>query len=74
MTQRIAGHADSRTTKLYERRDHKVLTEDMERMRYFKPQSVRGIGNVKGRLLAPRASSGFRLLKQAGARSPSQED
>ena len=29
--QRIAGHADSRTTKLYDRRGQKVLLEDMER-------------------------------------------
>jgi integrase len=29
--QRIAGHADSLTTKLYDRRDQKVLLEDMER-------------------------------------------
>jgi hypothetical protein len=28
--QRIAGHADSRTTKLYDRRGQKVLLEDME--------------------------------------------
>jgi hypothetical protein len=28
---RIAGHADSRTTKLYDRRGQKVLLEDMER-------------------------------------------
>jgi len=32
--QRIAGHADSRTTKLYDRRGQKVLLEDMERLRY----------------------------------------
>src|SRR6201993_1450408 len=32
--QRIAGHADSRTTKLYDRRGQKVLVEDMERIRY----------------------------------------
>jgi site-specific recombinase XerC len=32
--QRIAGHADSRTTKLYDRRGQKVLLEDMERVRY----------------------------------------
>jgi hypothetical protein len=31
---RIAGHADSRTTKLYDRRGQKVLLEDMERIRY----------------------------------------
>jgi hypothetical protein len=30
--QRIAGHADSRTTKLYDRRGQKVLLE--ERIRY----------------------------------------
>ena len=32
--QGIAGHADSRTTKLYDRRGQKVLLEDMERIRY----------------------------------------
>jgi integrase/recombinase XerD len=32
--QRIAGHADSRTTKLYNRRGQKVSLEDMERIRY----------------------------------------
>jgi len=32
--QRIAVHADSRTTKLYDRRGQKVLLEDMERIRY----------------------------------------
>jgi hypothetical protein len=32
--QRIAGHADSRTTKLYDRRGQKVLLEDIERVRY----------------------------------------
>jgi len=32
--QRIAGHADSRTTKLYDRRGQNVLLEDMERIRY----------------------------------------
>ena len=32
--QRIAGHVDSRTTKLYDRRGQKVLLEDMERVRY----------------------------------------
>jgi hypothetical protein len=32
--QRIAGDADSRTTKLYDRRGQKVLLEDMERIRY----------------------------------------
>jgi site-specific recombinase XerC len=30
--QRIAGNADSRTTKLYDRRGQKVLLEDMERI------------------------------------------
>jgi site-specific recombinase XerD len=34
IAQRIAGHADSRTTKLYDRRGQKVLLEDMERIRY----------------------------------------
>jgi integrase/recombinase XerD len=32
--QRIAGHAVSRTTKLYDCRGKKVLLEDMERIRY----------------------------------------
>jgi integrase/recombinase XerD len=32
--QRIAGQADSRTTKLYDRRGQKVLLEDMKRIRY----------------------------------------
>jgi hypothetical protein len=31
VAQRIAGHADSRTTKLYDRRGQKVLLEDMEK-------------------------------------------
>jgi hypothetical protein len=35
--QRIAGHAHSRTTKLYDRRGQKVLLEDME--------SIRVLGN-----------------------------
>jgi integrase/recombinase XerD len=34
VAQRIAGHADSGTTKLYDRRGQKVLLEDMERIRY----------------------------------------
>jgi integrase/recombinase XerD len=34
VAQRIVGHADSRTTKLYDRRGQKVLLEDMERIRY----------------------------------------
>jgi site-specific recombinase XerD len=34
VAQRIAGHADSRTTKLYDRRGQKVLLEDMERILY----------------------------------------
>ena len=34
MAQCIAGHADSRTTKLYDPRRQKVLLEDMERIRY----------------------------------------
>jgi hypothetical protein len=29
-----AGHADSRTTKLYDRRGQKVLLEDTERIRF----------------------------------------
>jgi hypothetical protein len=34
VAQRIASHADSRTTKLYDRRGQKVLLEDMERITY----------------------------------------
>ena len=34
VAKRIAGHADSRTTKLYDRRGQRVLLEDMERIRY----------------------------------------
>ncbi len=34
VAQRIAGHGDSRTTKLYDRRRQKVLVEDIERIRY----------------------------------------
>jgi len=30
----LPGHADSRTTKLYDRRGQKVLFEDMERIHY----------------------------------------
>ena len=41
VAQRIAGHADSRTTKLYDRRGQKVLLEDMERIRY-------GLSPMKG--------------------------
>jgi site-specific recombinase XerD len=36
VAQRIAGHADSRTTKLYDRRGQKVMLEDMERIRYWR--------------------------------------
>ena len=34
VAQRIAGHADSRTTKLYDRRGQNLLLEDMKRIRY----------------------------------------
>src|SRR5258708_17855070 len=34
VAQRIAGHADSRTSKLSDRRGQKVLLEDMERIHY----------------------------------------
>jgi hypothetical protein len=34
VVQRIASHADSRTTELYDRRGQRVLLEDMERIRY----------------------------------------
>jgi hypothetical protein len=32
--QRIGRYAESRTTNLYDGRGHKVLLEDMERIRY----------------------------------------
>ena len=35
VAQRIAGHAHSRTTKLYDRLGQKVLVEDMERIHYL---------------------------------------
>jgi hypothetical protein len=34
VARRIAGHADSRRTKLFDRRGQKVLLEDIERIRY----------------------------------------
>ena len=34
VAQQIAGHADSRTIKLYDRRAQQVLIEDVERIRY----------------------------------------
>lgn len=34
MTQWIAGHADSRTTKLYDRRNHPATLDDIERIRF----------------------------------------
>ncbi len=34
VAQRSADHADSRTTKLFDRRGQKVLLEDMQRIRY----------------------------------------
>jgi site-specific recombinase XerD len=34
MAQWIAGHADSRTTKLYDRRNQRATLEDLERVRY----------------------------------------
>ncbi len=34
MAQCIAGHADSRTTNLYDRRGQKATLEDIERIRY----------------------------------------
>jgi hypothetical protein len=42
--QRIAGHADSRTTKLYDRRGQKVLLEDYGKDSVLKP--VRGYNNI----------------------------
>jgi site-specific recombinase XerC len=40
--QRIAGHADSRTTKLYDRRGQKVLLEGMERNAEYNKMRSRG--------------------------------
>jgi len=34
VAQWLAGHADSRTTKLYDRRDQRAALEDLERIRY----------------------------------------
>lgn len=34
MAQWIAGHADSRTTKLYDRRNHRATLDDIERIRF----------------------------------------
>jgi hypothetical protein len=48
VAQRIAGHADSRTTKLYDRRGQRVLLEDMERIRY-RFQNCTGEYSVNGR-------------------------
>src|SRR5712664_4834349 len=45
--QRIAGHADSRTTKLYDRRGQKVLLEDMERIRYYAAKAAPMPFNIK---------------------------
>jgi hypothetical protein len=45
VAQRIAGHADSRTTKLYDRRGQKVLVEDMERIRYWLSETNFRIGD-----------------------------
>src|SRR5271165_2926224 len=39
--QRIAGHADSRTTKLYDRRGQKVLLEDIDYSSYLKAILIR---------------------------------
>jgi site-specific recombinase XerD len=45
VAQRIAGHADSRTTKLYDRRAQKLLLEDIERIRYWLRFSHGNTGN-----------------------------
>jgi hypothetical protein len=60
---RIAGHANSRTTKVYDRRGQKVLLEDMERNSVLKNQSSdqkadRTIIHVIRELFAPQ-QSGF---------------
>jgi integrase/recombinase XerD len=34
VAQDMADHADSRTTKLYDRRGQRILREDVERIRY----------------------------------------
>src|ERR1700736_6386097 len=40
--QNIADHADSRTTKLYDRRQQIFLREDVERIRYWGPGKTGG--------------------------------
>jgi hypothetical protein len=62
VAQRIAGHADSRTTKLYDRRGQKVLLEDMERqhstdkqaapVEQLKKKSSRGSNDTTGGVVA----------------------
>jgi integrase/recombinase XerD len=42
MAQYMAGHADPRTTKLYDRRRQKVTRGEVERIRYEKKQTVPG--------------------------------
>ncbi len=34
MVQWIAGHSDSRTTKLYDRRNHRATLDDIERIHF----------------------------------------
>jgi hypothetical protein len=45
--QRIAGRADSRTTKLYDRRGQKVLLEDMESSLPFQSSLARRAGSSR---------------------------
>jgi hypothetical protein len=42
MAQFMAGHADPRTTKLYDRRRQKVTRGEVERIRYERKQQTPG--------------------------------
>ena len=45
MAQYMAGHADPRTTKLYDRRQQKVTRGEVERIRYEPKQKMPDAGN-----------------------------
>jgi site-specific recombinase XerD len=47
MAQYMAGHADPRTTKLYDRRQQKVTRGEVERIRYEKKQAIPDTDEVR---------------------------